>query len=113
MLCAIPGIGLAQNYILWNGGVGADERELAPSEGTRLVFFVESGSFLAGVEVTVKDMQGNELVNTLSNGPWLILDLPEGKYQVNAQINENNAQGGLINVDNSNQEFAYKFSEEN
>lgn len=106
----LPVISLAQDYILWNGGVGADERELAPTDGTRLVFFADSGSFLANVHVIIKNMTGRELVNTISKGPWLILDLPEGQYQIQASLHETNIQGGLISVDESNQEFAYKFN---
>ena len=106
-LLLVPGISTAQDYILWNGGIGLDEREQAPSNGTRLVFFADSGSFLAGIKVQIKNM--TELVNTTTNGPWLILDLPAGQYQVRAVLNDDNAQGGLINVDGSSQEFAYMF----
>ena len=108
-LLLVPGISTAQDYILWNGGIGLDEREQAPSNGTRLVFFADSGSFLAGIKVQLKNMTGTELVNTTTNGPWLILDLPAGQYQVRAVLNDDNAQGGLINVDGSSQEFAYMF----
>lgn len=100
----------AQDYILWNGGVGADEREMAPDEGTKLVFFAESGSFLANVQVSVSDASGREQVNTTSNGPWLILDLPPGQYQVRASLSDDNAQGGTITVTGSEtQEFSYRF----
>lgn len=99
----------AQDVVLFNGGVGAEERATAPATGTRLVFFVETGNFLSGVQVVVKNDSGTEVVNTVTKGPWLILNLPNGRYRVSATLGENNAQGGYIDVDGSNKEFAYMF----
>jgi hypothetical protein len=108
LLCSVSA---AQGVVVWSGGVGTDERESAPTTGTKLVFFVESGSFLSGVQVLIKNANGAEVVNTVSTGPWLILNLPSGRYQVTATRSEGNAQGGYIDVDGSNQEFAYMFRE--
>ena len=99
----------AQDVVVFNGGVGADERASAPATGTRLVFFVDTGNFLAGVQVVVKNDSGTEVVNTVTKGPWLILNLPNGRYRVIATRNANDVQGGYIDVDGSNKEFAYMF----
>jgi hypothetical protein len=100
----------AQNYIVFNGGISQEERATAPNTGTRLVFFVRAGNFLANVSVSVKDSAGQELVNTVTTGPWLILNLPNGRYSVNATIPSGEAQGLSIEVDGSNKEFGFMFS---
>ncbi len=106
----LPAFAVAQQYVLFNGGVGADERETAPETGTKLVFFADTGSYLSGVMVTIEDLNGQPLVNTLTKGPWLIVDLPEGDYQIRASLDDN-AQGGVFSVTaQAGQEFAYMFT---
>jgi hypothetical protein len=61
----------------------------------------------------VEDDSGNQLVNTVTDGPWLILDLPEGQYDVQASIGEDQVQSGMITVDSRSEKFGYMFSEEN
>ena len=100
----------AQNYVVYNGGVGVDERADAPSSGTKLVFFVKGGSYLANVKVTVKDQGGNTVVDTVTKGPWLILDLPEGKYRVRAEV-DGQAQGGMLEVTGKSQKVGYMFKD--
>lgn len=101
---------LAQDdAVVWNGGVSIEERDTAPKEGTKLVFFVETGSFLSNVQVVVKDAAGHEVVHTVSKGPWMILNLKPGQYTVHASVGEQ-AQGGRIEVaEGANREFAYMF----
>lgn len=99
----------AQNdIVVWSGGIGSEEREAAPASGTKLVFFVETGNFLANVQVVVKDASGKELVNETSKGPWMILNLAPGRYSVRATLGAQ-AQGGTIEVSGDSQEFAYMF----
>lgn len=106
-LAAIPA--QAQNEALvWTGGIGTEERAAAPKDGTKLVFFVETGNFLSNVQVVVKDASGKEVVNATSKGPWMILKLAPGRYSVNAAVG-GQAQGGTIEVTEGNQEFAYMF----
>ena len=102
----------AQDYILFNGGIGLEERAQAPTTGVRLVFFEKSGDFRTNVDVTIKNQAGEAIIHTVTQGPWLILDLPPGSYQVHAQLDADNAQGGVITVDGTAQEFAYMFQVE-
>ncbi len=99
-----------QAIVLWSGGISAEQRAVAPSEGTKLVFFVEGGDYLAGVNVSVKAKSGQELANVLDTGPWLILNLPDGDYVVAAQRANGDIQSAIISVEkNVTTEFGFMF----
>lgn len=52
----------------------------------KLVFAVKSGDYLSDVAVKVADAQSGEVVyqGGCKLGPWLVMDLPPGKYEVTA-----------------------------
>jgi hypothetical protein len=102
-----------EDPVVFNGGISLEERASAPKEGTKLEFFLAGGPYLSDVHVVVEDDSGNQLVNTVTDGPWLILDLPEGQYDVQASIGEDQVQSGMITVDSRSEKFGYMFSEEN
>ena len=111
VLLLMPGLpAAAQDYVVFNGGISTEERATAPDTGTRLVFFVRAGNFLSNVTVLVKDASGRELVNTVTLGPWLILNLPAGRYQVQASIAEGETQSLAIDVDGSSREYGFMFT---
>jgi hypothetical protein len=97
-----------EGAVVWTGGIGVEERDSAPKDGTKLVFFADGGKFLSNVQVVVKDAGGKEVVNAKSTGPWMVLKLEPGTYNVRATLGEQ-AQGGRIEVTAGNQEFAYMF----
>lgn len=100
----------SQEFVLWSGGISEEERATAPDEGIKLVFFIRSGNFLADIKVSVKDQSGQELVNTVSTGPWLILALPDGSYSVVAERSNGAIQSLVISVDsNGAREFGFVF----
>ena len=101
----------ASNRILFNGGVTIEERATAPAEGTRLVFAITAGNYLSNIAVTVTNSAGNEIINATTEGPWLILDLEPGRYQVIARRSNGQEQSLSIQVDSGNQEFAFHFPE--
>ena len=108
-LLALSTPALAQDTaVVWTGGIGIEERESAPKDGTKLVFFVETGNFLSNVNVVIKDANGKEVVNAVTKGPWMIVKLEPGTYRVRATLGAQ-AQGGRIEVTGTNQEFAYMF----
>jgi hypothetical protein len=98
-----------EDPVVFNGGISLEERASAPDEGTKLEFFLKGGPYVSDVHVVVEDSSGNELVNTVTDGPWLILDLPDGEYQVHASLGDDNAQGGKIQVDSRSEAFGYMF----
>ena len=101
-----------EDPVVFNGGISLEERASAPEEGTKLEFFVSGGEYLSDVQVVVADEAGNELVNTVTDGPWLILDLPDGQYDVQASLGGGNVQSGTITVDSRSEQFGYMFPTE-
>lgn len=74
-----------------SGGIGHDEaiafRQLEPNYPLGLEFISNGPSgaeFLADVNVTITDRQGNVMLQTVSPGPLLFARLPEGSYKVTA-----------------------------
>ncbi|MTW10025.1 hypothetical protein GM658_05375 [Pseudoduganella eburnea] len=70
------------------GGIGSDEaaafRAAAAQYNLRLTLAAVSGEFFASVRVSLRDAQGNSVVEAVSDGPYLFFNVPPGKYQVTA-----------------------------
>jgi hypothetical protein len=76
-----------------SGGVGENaRRELAQQahgHELKLVFAsTPSGSYLAEVPVTILDQSGRKIVDQVSQGPWMFVDIPSGKYTVKAVVGD-------------------------
>lgn len=69
-----------------SGGFGEDERDqLRAMQGQfnlKLVFALDAGNYLAGINARIEDQQGSTLVETTSDGPILMANLPAGTYTV-------------------------------
>lgn len=72
-----------------SGGIGADEAAAinAESSGYALtVLFAESRNgrdvYLASVVVTLRDARGKLMLDTVTEGPYLLINLPAGRYQL-------------------------------
>jgi len=68
------------------GGVGLSERthmqEMATDYNVKMVFADSAGAYLANVGVDIQNSNGNNLVQTYSNGPWFFAELPAGQYTI-------------------------------
>jgi len=89
----ISGVVYADDRLpVWTGGIGSAEREQVEqtqAEYTlKLVFTGEGGMYVSRVQVRITDKDGAEVVNTTTQGPYLLADLEPGKYVV-----ETNAEG--------------------
>jgi hypothetical protein len=69
-------------------GIGADEREAAEGipHTVRLVFAQPDGHYLGGVETRLKDATGAEILAVTCPGPWVLLKLPDGRYEVTVSL---------------------------
>ncbi len=69
-----------------SGGVGTDSLDrlnsLAGDFNLKLVFAMNSGSYVSAVGVVIADAAGKTLLNATSDGPWFLTRLPAGNYQV-------------------------------
>ena len=73
-----------------SGGIGIasiDRLDTMSSQfNVKLVFALKSGEYLSDVKVTITDAAGKAIVDTMSDGPWLLTKLPPGKYQIAASF---------------------------
>lgn len=72
---------------IMSGGVGEDEREAMRQEIAPFnlwLMFVEqgTGNYSAGVKVTLTDANASPVVDAVSDGPWLFVHVPPGRYTV-------------------------------
>jgi hypothetical protein len=70
------------------GGVGKEERaameKMSRDYNLKIVFAKQNGAFLVQIPVFVRNMQGNVLIETQSNGPWFMTKIPKGQYKITA-----------------------------
>lgn len=69
-----------------SGGVGTESidrlNSLASNFNLKLVFALKAGNYVSGVKVTIADAAGKMLMDTMSEGPWFLIKLPAGNYQI-------------------------------
>jgi hypothetical protein len=74
-----------------NGGVDLDEAErfkqAAPQYPLRVVFSVRDGDYVVADEFTIL-RDGQVVAELPSAGPWLLIDLPPGKYMLQARFED-------------------------
>ncbi len=73
-----------------SGGVGEDElqemKKLSPGYPLELLFVTkgEPQEYVADVKVQIKDKDGKIVLDTMSQGPFLLAKMPPGKYTISA-----------------------------
>jgi len=69
-------------------GIGLEEREAAENvpHTLRLIFARPDGHYLGGVEASLSDAGGSEILAVRCPGPWVLLDLADGTYRVSASF---------------------------
>ncbi len=79
-----------------SGGISSDEIEQFKSHAKEYlleIVFVQKADpqdsdrpeeYLAEVQLQIKDSKGNVVVDTMTEGPFFLADLPLGKYQITA-----------------------------
>jgi hypothetical protein len=74
-----------------SGGIGQDEQQalnqMQNRYNLRLLFAVErSGEYLADVPVRIRNQRGLTILDVVSRGPRLLVQVPPGSYQVSAEL---------------------------
>lgn len=70
-----------------SGGVGLEERDAIREKANDYnlwIWFARAGSgyFLADVKVSIEDARGQPVLDTVTNGPWLLVRVPPGRYTI-------------------------------
>lgn len=84
-----------QGELRWvTGGVGQSERaelaEIQADFSLKLLFASAEGHFFGDANVTIENAEGKQVFSGTSDGPYLYVNLPAGKYAVNAEVRDKN-----------------------
>ncbi len=71
-----------------SGGIGLESIDqltaISKEFNLKLVFALNSGEYVSNVKVVIADAAGKPLLDTTTDGPWLLTKLPAGNYQIAA-----------------------------
>jgi hypothetical protein len=94
--------GYAQELLpAMSGGIGKVEREAIEAQQAnyklKLVFTGQGGMYLSRVSVVMTNKAGEEVLNTVAKGPYLLVDLAPGRYHVEATA-EGNTKKFVVSI---------------
>jgi hypothetical protein len=85
------------NYL--TGGIGSSEAESmreAAKDYTLEIVFVQKlkglEEFISDVRVQIQDAQKNTVLDVTTEGPFLLVNLPNGRYEITAEFNSDTKQ---------------------
>jgi hypothetical protein len=94
-----------------SGGVSQTEREILKDRGKgyslKLIFSSKGGKCLSDVIVKVMDQKNQTILVTVSNGPWLFIDLPTGTYKIEASFRAHRKRISQIKMQQGKQKVFY------
>jgi hypothetical protein len=84
-----------QGWAFLDGGIGQTETEGMQSERGNYSLWIitaarTSGAHVADVEVTIANDKGEQVFRRRLEGPWLMINLPLGRYEVRARLGQEN-----------------------
>ncbi len=92
---ALPAVNTDAGVPYISGGIGADESAAIKAAASRYSLSVtltglQDGRnvYLSSVPVTIRDAAGATVLDVVSQGPYLLADLPSGQYRVSARYAE-------------------------
>lgn len=90
----LPKAEVLGNVTYVTGGIGEEEsvamRDVAKSYQLEIVFvrkLKEQEEFVSDVKVEIQDTQNNSVLDITTEGPFLLANLPNGKYVITAEFN--------------------------
>lgn len=91
------------NVTFISGGAGDEDRDalkqVENQYNLRLLFAARNGDYLAGVAVTLSDMRGNAVLDTIADGPLFYARVPPGRYRLTVS-NQGQSQSRDISIGN-------------
>jgi len=94
-----------------SGGVSQTEREIlkdrAKGYSLKLIFSSEEGKYLSNLIVKVFDQENQTILITVSNGPWLFIDLPTGIFKIEASFRADRKRISRIKIEQGKQKVIH------
>lgn len=80
-----------------SGGVSDEERESLQAQQGRYNLWIvtalrKTGEYLSAVHLKITDANRKVVFDAALDGPWLLIDLPLGKYSIEAQLDGQSQQ---------------------
>jgi hypothetical protein len=101
-----------------SGGIGKDESDAMKQAASRYSLAIEMASpaspraeYVADVKIDIRDQRGATVLNTISDGPILLANLPPGRYTVNATKNGASQQRNIVVGSGARQRVLFSFPE--
>lgn len=92
-----------------SAGVGVEGRTGDESFPLKIVLFETGGPYVSYVTVELFDTQGNLMLQEVSEGPWLFVDLPPGEYSVRGTRQNGDVESARFSLDQQQREVALMF----
>jgi hypothetical protein len=98
------------------GGIGSGEEESLKQRSNQfslriLVAATKSGAYLANVKVQIVDVAGKKVLETTTDGPWLLANLKLGEYKVSATYGGQTRQQATKIHPGDRHEIVFRFDE--
>jgi hypothetical protein len=94
-----------------SGGVGQSEREILKEMGKdyplKLIFSKKSGEYLSDVGVKILGQKDQSIFTTVSNGPWLFINLPPGTYCLEANFKGEQKRISQVKIEKGSQKVLF------
>ena len=95
------------------GGIGSDEsnamRAAMKEHPLALLFARSDGAYMADVQVDIKGADGAPSLALRANGPVCLVDLPAGRYTVEAAMSGGNVKSQAVTVGGGSKTASFRF----
>jgi hypothetical protein len=96
-----------------SGGIGHDEAEALHHDESQwplaMGFFGPTSDYLADVHVRIADSKGAEVLRADSRGPYMLVKLPPGSYNVYARYKSEERHQAVNVSGNGHQRVSFRF----
>jgi hypothetical protein len=101
-----------------SGGIGKDESDAMKDAASRYSLSVEMSApagpraeYVADAKIDIRDSRGATVLSTTSDGPFLLANLPPGRYTVSAAKNGKSQQRDIVVGSGARQSVKFSFPE--
>jgi opacity protein-like surface antigen len=101
-----------------SGGIGKDESDAMKQAASRYSLIIEMASpaspraqYVADVKIDIRDQRGATVLSVTSDGPFLLANLPPGRYTVNAAKNGTTQQRNIVVGSGAHPRLMFSFPE--